>query len=179
MPGVRLRPERDDDREFVFELYASTREQELSVVDWSAARKAAFLRQQFEAQRLHYRQHYPGTSFDIVEIDGVPAGRLYVARWTDDIRVVDIALLPAYRGRGIGSALMAPVLAEGRDTRRPVTIHVEQFNPARRWYERMGFRRIGEVGAYYKMEWREGEARADGHAVEAGPLAERVEGSGS
>lgn len=152
--AVTLRPAGYEDAAFLRGLYASTREQELAVTDWSTEQKAAFLTQQFEAQQHHYRTNYADASFDVVVEDGEPIGRLYVARWEHEIRVVDVALIPAARGRGVGGALLRALLAEGARSARTVTIHVEQFNPARRLYHRLGFREVEPRGPYVLMEWR-------------------------
>lgn len=149
---IVLRPVRPDDMEFLCRLYASTRMGELAVVDWTQEQKGAFLRQQFQAQHAHWTQHYPGCSFEVVLLDGEPAGRLYVDRWTREIRIVDIALLPEHRGAGIGTALLRRVLHEGDATGKPVSIHVEMFNPARRLYERLGFLEKDTHGVYILME---------------------------
>lgn len=131
-------------------------------MDWAEAQKAAFLHMQFEAQHRHYQEHYPRARFDVVLMGGVPAGRLYVDVWTDQIRLVDVALLPEHRGRGLGTRLIRSVLDEGAAAGRPVTIHVEQFNPALRLYERLGFRRIGEHSVYHLLEWRPDAAGTGG-----------------
>ena len=141
-----------DDELFLQVLYASTRAEELAHVDWTDEQKAKFCRMQFAAQHQHYQEHYAGSSFDVIELDGQPIGRLYVARWPEEIRVVDIGLLPEYRGGGIGSALLKEVLAEADAAGKPVSIHVEQFNPALRLYERLGFRRVEEVGVYLLLK---------------------------
>lgn len=86
--------------------------------------------------------------------DGEPAGRLYVHRREREIRLMDIALLPEFRGDGIGGALLDDLFAEAAASGRTLTIHVESYNPARRLYERRGFRQIGEHGVYLLMEWR-------------------------
>jgi GNAT superfamily N-acetyltransferase len=155
---LTLRPIAAEDREFLCRLYASTRAEELALTDWSEERKEAFLRQQFEAQHSHYQQHYAGASFDLVVVDGEPAGRLYVdrspQRWHDEIRLVDIALLPEHRGRGLGRRLLGELIEEARSAGRRLTIHVEMFNPALRLYERLGFRPISQYGIYHLMEWR-------------------------
>jgi GNAT superfamily N-acetyltransferase len=101
---VSLRPARASDRALLFEVYASTRAEELAVVPWAEPTKKAFLAQQFEPQDVHYRRHYPDASFEVIEVDGEPAGRLYVNRRDEEIRIIDIALLPGFRGRGIGAA---------------------------------------------------------------------------
>jgi ribosomal protein S18 acetylase RimI-like enzyme len=149
---ISLRPVlQAEDDEFLCEVYGSTRQAELDLVDWDDEEKAAFVRMQFDAQCRHYAEFYAGTFFLVIVVDGEPAGRLYVARWPDEIRIVDIALLPAYRGRGIGSALLQELLAEGAASGKPVTIHVEKLNPAMRLYERLGFSPIADKGVYLLM----------------------------
>jgi len=148
----RLRPVRAEDRDVLLQVYASTREEELKLVDWSADQKAEFVRMQFDAQDAYYREHYEPRTFDVIEVDDEPAGRLYVARWEDEIRIVDIALLPEYRRRGIGTELLRQVLDEGARDGKRVSIHVELNNPARRLYERLGFVAVEERGLYLLME---------------------------
>lgn len=152
-PRLRLRPAEPADRELLLRVYASTRAEELAPVPWSAGQKAAFLRFQFEAQDAHYRAHYDGCEYLVILADEAPAGRLYVHRRPDEIRLVDIALLPPWRGAGIGGRLLADLLAEARARGVPVRIHVEQQNRARGLYARLGFRPLGEHGVYVLMEW--------------------------
>jgi ribosomal protein S18 acetylase RimI-like enzyme len=85
---------------------------------------------------------------------GRPAGRLYVARWERELRLVDVALLPEHRGSGLGTALVSRVLAEAADAGKPVTIHVERMNPAQRLYRRLGFTLLEDKGMYLLLEWR-------------------------
>jgi len=154
-PRVTFRPIAPDDMDFLLRVYRSTREEELAmVVDWTAEQKDAFVRHQFDAQHSWYRDHYEGAQFEVVLIDGVPAGRLYVHRRNREIRLVDITLLPEFRKGGIGTSLLRDLLAEGEAAGKPVTIHVEVFNPAMRLYERLGFSPIEERGPYRLMEWR-------------------------
>lgn len=150
--GIRLRPAGASDRDLLLQIYASTREEELRLVDWSADQKAGFARMQFEAQDAYYRTNYADAAFDVIEIDAEPAGRLYVDRRADDIRIVDIALLPEYRGRGIGTTLIRALLAEAGATGKRLSIHIELHNPARRLYERLGFVPVEERGVYLLME---------------------------
>ena len=148
---VELRPRADGDRPHLLEVYAATRAEELALVDWSEADKSAFVLMQFEAQDAHYREHYPEASFDVVLVDGEPAGRLYVQRWPDDIRIVDIALLPERRNAGIGTRLLRRIIDEASSSARKVSIHVERFNRALRLYDRLGFVPVGEGGAVYVL----------------------------
>jgi ribosomal protein S18 acetylase RimI-like enzyme len=150
--GITLRPVASSDRDLLLQVYASTREEELQLVDWSADQKAAFVRMQFEAQDAYYREHYHPATFDVVEVDGEPVGRLYVARWEDEIRIIDVALLPEHRGRGIGTSLIRALLDEAAASGKRLSIHVETHNPARRLYERLGFAEVADRGLYVLME---------------------------
>jgi len=123
-------------------------------VDWTESQKEAFLRSQFEAHHQAYQGTYPGADFRVVLRSGQPIGRLYVARWPQEIRIVDIALLPEYRNAGIGSALLKDILAEGAASGKRVSVHVEMYNPALTLYHRLGFQKVGEHGVYYLMERR-------------------------
>jgi ribosomal protein S18 acetylase RimI-like enzyme len=151
--SIGLRPIDQEDQPFLLAVYASTRQQELTVLPWDDAQKAAFVRMQFEAQHAQYQEHYAGASFDIILLEDRPAGRFYVYRAADEIRIVDIALLPEHVNRGIGTALLKGLQAEAAAAGKPLRIHVERFNPALRLYERLGFRVIADRGIYLFMEW--------------------------
>jgi ribosomal protein S18 acetylase RimI-like enzyme len=150
---IALRPITAEDDLFLAAVYASTRAEELAVTGWSDEDKAVFCRRQFDAQAAHYRENYPGASFQVIERDGVSIGRLYVARWEKEIRIVDIALLPEHRGTGIGTKLLRELQEEARSVGKSLTIHVERFNPALRLYERLGFKQVEDKGVYLLMSW--------------------------
>lgn len=150
---VTLRAVTPDDRPFLCALYGSTRAEELAPVPWSDEDKQAFVAMQFEAQDRHYHEHYAGATFDVILVGGEPAGRLYVARGENEIRIVDIALLPECCNRGIGGTLVRGLQDEARASGRPLRIHVERFNPALRLYERLGFTAIADRGVYLFLEW--------------------------
>jgi ribosomal protein S18 acetylase RimI-like enzyme len=158
--AIALRAETLGDQEFLFHLYASTRQAEMAQVPWTPEQKEAFLWMQFEAQGDAYHQRFKTASFQIVEVNGEAAGRLYLDRRLAKIRIVDIALLPEWRGRGIGTYLLGKILAEGQRRRLPVSIHVEQTNPALSLYQRLGFQKISEYGIYWLMEWKPGSEAA-------------------
>ena len=148
-----LRSVLPEDKEFTFYVYASTRVDEMALVNWTAQKKEAFLRMQFQAQSQFYAENYPGAEFYIILVESQQVGRLYIHRREDEIRIMDISLLPEYRNQGIGSALLNDILEEGRQHNLPITIHVERFNPAMRLYERLGFRQKEDRGVYHLMEW--------------------------
>ena len=153
---VTLRPIRPEDEPFLFQVYASTRHEELALVEWDEAQKTAFLQMQFTAQHRYYQEHYSHTAFQVILRDGQPIGRLYVHRGTTEVRIVDIALLPAYRNMGIGSTLLRALMDEAAQAGTPVRIHVEKNNPALRLYTRLGFRAIADRGVYWFLEWAPG-----------------------
>lgn len=152
-PSFDLRPIQEEDMEFLFRLYTATRAEEMAmVVDWSDEQKEAFLRMQFQAQHAWYREHYEGAQLDLLLIDGAPAGRLYVHRREDEIRLMDIALLPEHRNRGVGTALLRELFAESVASGKPITVHVEKYNPAMRLYERLGFTPSADRGVYLLLK---------------------------
>lgn len=151
--GFVLRPETDDDLPFLRALYASTREEELAITGWSHEQKLAFCNSQFDAQRHHYRTYITNCRFDVLEYRGEPVGRLYLEPRMTQLNVVDIALMPAWRAKGIGTAMLEAVKETARQTGRGVCIFVEQYNPALRLYRRLGFTEVRKDGLYFEMEW--------------------------
>jgi ribosomal protein S18 acetylase RimI-like enzyme len=152
--AVRLRPVAADDEPFLFAVYSSVRAEELAPVPWSDAQKEAFLRMQFDAQQAHYRTHNPGANHDVILLDGLAVGRLYVARRDREIRILDITVLPDYRNRGIGTPLLEALMREAALAGKPLTIYVESFNPSHALFDRLGFSKIEDDGVNHLLEWR-------------------------
>ncbi|MFI7867974.1 GNAT family N-acetyltransferase [Ectopseudomonas khazarica] len=148
---VHLRPITATDLTFLLDLYASTRAQELDPLPWSQAEKAAFLRQQFDAQHRHYQAHYRGAEFSLILQDEQPIGRLYLFRGPGTHNLMDLSLLPAWRGRGIGRALLAGLVDEADRLGKAIRLYVESDNPARRLYEHFGFIVTGQHPIYLEM----------------------------
>jgi len=151
---VSFRPELPEDEAFLAKLYASTRAGEMALTGWDAVQQEAFLRQQFQFQTTHYRKHYGDASFRIILRDDAPIGRLYVHYGAQEIRLMDIALLPEHRGTGLGGSILENLLREAAQLGKTVTLHVERFNPALRLYQRLGFRVIEDQQINFYMEWR-------------------------
>lgn len=153
---VNLRAARAEDEEFLLQVYACTRAEEMAMVPWTNEQKAAFLRFQFEAQRRHYSTHYPAAQHWIILRKDVPIGRMIVNEGDEEILLMDIALLPEHRRQGIGTALIRAVIAEAADQHKDLILHVETFNPAMKLYERLGFVKTSEMGIYHEMIWHSG-----------------------
>ena len=151
--GYKLRPETDADIPFLTQLYASTREDELAPVPWTDEQKQGFLAHQFRLQRHHYRTYFGDTAFDVIEQNAAPAGRLYLQIRQTQLHVIDLALMPDWRRRGIGTAILQAVHTAACADGKAVGIMVEKFNPALRLYRRLGFTDLADHGVYLEMEW--------------------------
>jgi ribosomal protein S18 acetylase RimI-like enzyme len=153
--AIRVRAETTNDLDISASLYAATREEELRATDWSDQQKQSFCRQQFDAQHAHYKTHYPRAQFLMIE-EGVDAacktiGRVYFEQTMSELRLMEITIDPAHRGRGIGGAISAALLAHATHEAIAMGLHVESFNPARRLYVRQGFRDVETRGIYLYM----------------------------
>jgi GNAT superfamily N-acetyltransferase len=152
---VRLRPATKDDELFLLALYASTREAELSQAEWAEGQKEQFVRWQFDLQRREYDARFPDAPYKVIEVDGKPAGRLWTGQDDEQLRLLDIALLPAFQGRGVGTILLKHLIAESVRINKILRHMVFVLNDdAHRFYERLGFVVIEDLGAYKHMEWR-------------------------
>ena len=159
--GFGLRPATAADMPFLAALYASNRATELASVPWPESARRAFLDSQFALQHRHYVQHYPEADFLVITRAGQPQGRLYLHRGIEEDLVIDISLLPACCGLGVGSALLAGVVQRAQKAALGVQLHVLHTNTAaRRLYERLGFQVVGDTGSHLHMRHRAG-ATAD------------------
>lgn len=149
-----LRHVQPEDEAFLAAVYASTRTEELAQVPWSDEQREMFLLMQFAAQQQHYQTYFPSAVHQVIQLGEEPVGRLYVDRDEHKIHILDLTLLPAYRGQGVGSRLILDLLEEAEAGNRAVTIHVESFNRSRGLFERLGFVPVKEQGAHLLFEWR-------------------------
>ncbi|MGI8639044.1 MAG: GNAT family N-acetyltransferase [Pyrinomonadaceae bacterium] len=101
------------DYSLLFGIYISSRAEELNFVPWTDEQKNAFLEAQFQAQTNHYYSTYSDGSFDLIKLENETAGRLFRAELDDEIRIIDLTLLPQCRNRGIGTLLLSDVLESG------------------------------------------------------------------
>jgi len=154
IPAFTLRPAKSGDAAFLFRLYASTRVEELAGSGWPPAQQEAFLRSQFVARDRDYQANFPRATHTVIVAGRVPVGALIVNRTAVEIHLVDLALLPAHRGAGIGRRLLGDLIEEARAAGRPLRLQVLKINRAAQLYARLGFAPTGENGLYLKMEWR-------------------------
>jgi ribosomal protein S18 acetylase RimI-like enzyme len=158
--GISLRPVAPGDEPFLQQVFAGTRRDEMAHLPLSVEQKEDFLHMQFAAQNRHFQGSYPQATLSLILLDAVPAGRLYLDRRPDEIRVLDIALLPERRGAGIGTAVLGDVLREADGAGCRVTLQVARSNPARRLYQRLGFITTSEDEVYLALERPAAAARS-------------------
>jgi ribosomal protein S18 acetylase RimI-like enzyme len=154
---IALRTVVEADRPFLEALYRSVRREELAPTGWPEAAKAAFLAGQFDLQQRHYATAFAGAHFWIVTHDGEAIGRFYVDRTPGLSHVVEISLLPDWRGKGIGGALIAMLQDEAGPADR-IVLHVDRTNlGAQRLYRRLGFAEAPATSPYpepsIEMTW--------------------------
>ena len=153
-PGVSLRPVTDADQEFLIGVYAGTRADELAQVNWDDSQKDAFIRWQYAMQKQEYDARYPDARYNVILVDGVPAGRIWIGADDTQIRLLDIAIIPEFQNRGVGTHLLRQLMDEARRDNKPLRHMVFMLNEnASRFYVRLGFKTIEDVGGYLHMEW--------------------------
>lgn len=151
---IALRSTADGDREFLLQVYTVSREAELSMTPWDDAQKRAFAAHQLDAQTYTYQVKYPNAAHDIILYDGKPVGRLYVDRGVEQIAILDITVLPEYRGKGIGTRLVSNLQNEAAATNRSVRIYLEHHNPSQKLFRTLGFEVVPDDGIDLRFEWR-------------------------
>lgn len=153
MPATEylLRQQRDSDYAFIQTLYASTRASEMAGCGWPSDAIEEFLREQCRLQFIYYQEHFPDGEFWLIEQHGKAVGRLYLFWGETTLQLIDIALLPEYRGKGLGTQLIDTLLVRADEAGIAIGLHVEVDNPALHLYQRRDFVVVGENGVYLKM----------------------------
>lgn len=156
-PRVVLRPVEATDNDFLLAVYAGTRKQELDQVTWVEGQREQFVRWQFEMQRQEYQSRYPDARYDVILVDGTPAGRMWVGSDDSQIRLLDIAIIPEFQNKGVGTLLLRQLQKQATEESKPLRHMVFILNDnALRFYERMGFEVFEDLGGYKHMQWLPG-----------------------
>ncbi|MDD0977132.1 GNAT family N-acetyltransferase [Pseudomonas fontis] len=151
IPGLSFRPTSQGDMAFLQHLYATTRAAEMSHSGWPAAQIDEFLTQQFNAQHQYYQAHFPDGEFWLIEREGQAIGRLYLFWGKTALNLIDIALLPACCGQGLGSRIIQTLVQRAHACGLAIELSVEYYNPAQRLYARLGFLPIADSGVYRRL----------------------------
>ena len=158
LDSISFRAVADGDEEFLLEVYRSSRGDDLRELGWDEDRIGEFLAMQYEAQKAFFQSDYPEASDEIILLTGRPAGRLIMGRRENEIRCIDLALLPAHRGAGFGTRLIRKLQDEAKQSKRPLRLQVIRFSRAVSLFERLGFVRTSETGTHFQMEWKAGSS---------------------
>jgi GNAT superfamily N-acetyltransferase len=154
---LTLRRVTPDDDGFLLSLYESTRDKELSQVEWPPGQRELFVRWQFDLQRKEYSSRFPDARYYILVVDGERVGRIWIGENDEQIRLLDITILPEYQNRGAGTLLLRWLMEEANQRQKLLRHMVFVLNDdAHRFYERLGFTMIDDLGGYKHMEYRGG-----------------------
>ncbi len=140
------------DEAFLFELYASTRKEELDAWGWDMDQRKSFLEQQFRAQRQSYRIQFPQANDRIIMKGARAVGRMMVLRGQNEFRLIDISLLPEFQNAGIGTRLLRDLLEEASEADKPLRLQVLKTSPAVGLYTSLHFAIVGHDDLYLHME---------------------------
>ena len=152
---LSLRDATPEDEPFLVALYGSTREDELAQARWAEGQKEKFVRWQFDLQHKEYSDRFPDARYQVIVVDGEPAGRIWTGEDDEQIRLLDIAILPQFQRRGVGTILLHRLIEEAKRAKKNLRHMVFTLNNnAHRFYERLGFVVIEDFDAYKHMEWR-------------------------
>lgn len=149
---IELRQAEEKDDSFIETVYRSTREEELNFTNWGEQQKWAFIRMQSVAQLAEYKTKFPGAAFRVIVYKKRDAGRFYTWENENEIRLIDITLLPPFRGKGIGAFLLGELIKKSNKVQKKISLHVDPVNPALKLYLRSGFIHIKNNGRHYYME---------------------------
>jgi ribosomal protein S18 acetylase RimI-like enzyme len=149
---IELRPVNKEDERFIEKVYRSTREEELNFTNWPEEQKQAFMMMQSMAQEAEYKTKFPGAEFQIILYKKQEAGRMYTWEGEKEIRLIDITLLPEFRGKGIGAFLLRELIKRSGILEKKISLHVDPLNPALKLYMHAGFKHISNNKRYYYME---------------------------
>lgn len=142
-----------EDVDFLFEVYASSRAEEMSLWGWTDEQQLQFLRMQHDAQQRSYRQHYPALQYSIILTDEEKAGRVAIVQLEEELVLVDIILLPQFQNMGVGSWILRELQRDAVDKKMPIRLNVRTDSRAQQLYERFGFQAVADSGVYVMMKW--------------------------
>ena len=157
---IQLRPVEEKDTAFIEAVYRTTREDELNLTNWSEYQKSAFIHMQSAAQLTEYKTKFPSARFQVIIYKKKDAGRFFTCETENDIRLLDITVLPEFRGKGIGTDLLHRLIQRSNKVQKKISLHVIVSNPALKLYKRLGFVDIKKDGFHYYMEREPGDHSA-------------------
>lgn len=141
MRAFTLRPALPEDRDLLYQLKKSVNYAYVSALwGWDEDFQQAEFDRDFQKRE----------EFSVIVWEGGDAGFLQLQRGADFLNVAEIHLLPPFRGRGLGSAVLRSVQAQGDKEGLPVLIGCFRANQrAGQLYRRLGFQPAGETDTHH------------------------------
>jgi GNAT superfamily N-acetyltransferase len=166
---LELRRVRPEDEPFLAQLFAFTEQERLAACGADEVTLQAIIRHELAGQNRHYRLLNEEATHSIIVAQGQPAGRLVFWENGAEIRLAELAVAPAFRGLGVGSAVIETLKAQAAQSRRPLRLHVEKYHlrQPRKFYQRQGFRLLEDRQTHWLMEW---DARRDANRPQVAQL---------
>lgn len=141
------------DEAFLFDLFVSTKKAEFDFLPITEMEMGKLLQIQYHAQKKSYHDRFPNAKNKLIMYRNVRTGRVVLEKQTQHVHLIDIALLPAYMGKGFGTNILRRIQESAKNEGLSILLHVFSGNPAQRLYERCGFRVVDEVTPYVAMRW--------------------------
>jgi ribosomal protein S18 acetylase RimI-like enzyme len=142
-PTFRLRQASADDAPLFYSVIDRTM-REFIITTWGAWNEDRVQREAYEDSRSPNAQ--------VVEVDASPVGVFVVEKCPTHIQLEQIYLLPEYQRMGIGKALLNILISEAAQLEIPVRLRVMAVNPAKSFYERLGFVVTEVTSEFFSME---------------------------
>lgn len=152
-PLISSRLINKSDEDFLYCLYGLGRIEELAPLLWNNTQKESFLQSQYGARKQHYQSHYHNSIHQIITLDSFDVGMIHYCEKEDEIRLVDIAVMPEFQNKGVGTTLVEELIHFTKQCQKPLRLSVLKYNlNALRLYERLGFSVVSEDDMYNVME---------------------------
>ena len=143
MEPIDLRPATPDDYDFVFSVHCATMRPYVEPIygwdeDW---------------QSRYFREHFDTDKRQIIRYGGADVGYISVEEQKSCLLLHTIGILPEFQGRGIGTTLIRRLQRRAKLKGVPVMLQVLKGNPARRLYERLGFKVFNTTDTHHQLKW--------------------------
>ena len=154
MSEIFLQSSGEEYNDFIYQLFRTLKVEELNALDWPRQFFDLILPMQFKAHESHYRNNFPDAGDFIILKDSIPVGRIIIDKSGSFIHLIEICVLPEFRGQGIGTTVITKLLKEGEILGKSVRLQVAHNNRAIKLYEQLGFSDINCTKTHHQMEWK-------------------------
>jgi ribosomal protein S18 acetylase RimI-like enzyme len=136
---IKLIHATENDSEFFMELFSEIKGSELLLHSWPPTIREQLLSMQYRGFMKSIQEEYPNHEDFLILFQSKMAGRLQIEKNDSFFRIINISLMPDFRGKGIGSYILKNILKEANLRQIPVELDVDVSNPAFFVYQNLGF----------------------------------------